>query len=254
MSVCSDRATSERHCNTDQSGHSKGDMAPGGGCSVVPSHHPGHWWTNESTVCVQRLRHRVGCSWRPPMFHLSDISVLIQQFPDAERAHRLHVHHQQWVGRAKQISITWWLGSRSAILSEAFLSDMQNMILRGKRIQMPWQPTCCRVCHENINRRKYRNSILTMGYTVNQYASCAYQRWKKINYFTQKQVFSQDQQKNGPWMIGYETKVQLTITPSVSLTRHFLISEIYICLCQATAFNFLDERFLIYNKTKNNVL
>lgn len=50
------------------------------------------------------------------MLHLPDISVLIQQFSDAERTHRLHLHHQQWVGRDKQISLTWGLGSRSAIL------------------------------------------------------------------------------------------------------------------------------------------
>lgn len=152
MSVCSDRASSGRHSNTDWPGYSEGDVAPCGGCSVVPSHHPGHWYALKTTVCVQRVRHQVGRSRHPPMLHLSDIRVLVQQFPDAQRAYRLHIHHQQWVSKAKQISITWRLGSRSAILSEAFLSDMQNMILRGKRTKMHWQPTCCSVCPENISQ------------------------------------------------------------------------------------------------------
>lgn len=96
------------------------------------------------------------------MLHLSDISVLIQHVPAAERAHRLHIHHQQWVRRAKPISITWWLGSRSAILSEALLTDMQNMILRGKRIQMPWQPTCCWVSHEHKPKKKLKSKVIIL--------------------------------------------------------------------------------------------
>ncbi len=163
MSVCSGGASSGRHSNTDWPQHSEGDMAAGGERPDIPSLHPGHWWTHQPAVCVQRHRHQAGCSKHPPMFHLSDISVLIQQVPGAERAHSLHIHHQQWVGRAKPISITWWLGSGSAILSEAFLSDTQNMILRGKRIHMPWQPTCCRGCHENINRKKQESKVIFLG-------------------------------------------------------------------------------------------
>lgn len=133
MSVCSDSTSTRCKSSTDWPRLSKGDVAAGGGCSLVPSHHPGPWRTRHQAVCVQRLRHQAGCSRHPPMFHISDISVLIWQVPDAERAYRLHIHHQQWVGRSLPISITWWLGSRSAILSEALLSDMQNLILRGKK-------------------------------------------------------------------------------------------------------------------------
>ena len=133
MSVCSGAASSGRHSNADRPGLGEGDVAASGRRPVVPSHHPGQGWTHHPAVCVQHHWHQAGRSGHPPMFRISDSGVLIQHVPGAERAHKIHVHHQQWVSRARVISITWWLWSRSAILSEAFLSDMQNMILRGKK-------------------------------------------------------------------------------------------------------------------------
>lgn len=154
MSFCSDRATSDRHRNTDWLGYSEGVLVPGGGRSDVPSHHPGHRWPQQPAVGVQHLKHHAGCSGHSPVFHLSDIRVFVQPFPEAERTHGLQVHHQQWVGRATPISMTWRSRSRSAILSEAFPSGSHNTILGRLRIQSPRQPTCCWVWHKNIYLRK----------------------------------------------------------------------------------------------------
>lgn len=162
MSDFSGAASGGYQSTADSTGYSESNMGAGAWRPVISIHHAGHWRPHQQAVHVQRLSHQGGCSGHPPVLQLSHISVLIQQVPGAERAHRPHVHHQQWVARAKPISITWWLGSRSAILSEGSLSDVQNMILRVKSIQTPWQPTCCRGRHVNKHLRKSKDIILVL--------------------------------------------------------------------------------------------
>lgn len=116
MFVCSDQAADWCHCHREWQRNSQGDMAASGGCPSLPSRHQKPRRAYQSAKLPQCDRHQVGRSRHSPVFHLPDIGVLIQQFLDPKWTHRIHLHHQQWVGKDKQISLTWGLESRSAIL------------------------------------------------------------------------------------------------------------------------------------------
>lgn len=67
------------------------------------------------------------------MYNQFDINKLVQQVSGAQRAHRLHLHRQQWV------QPKWYQWLCDLDLGQLFFSKVQNIILWVEGIQMPYK-------------------------------------------------------------------------------------------------------------------
>ena len=121
--------------------------------------------------------------------------------------------------RAKLISVTLWLGSRSAILSEALLSDVQNVILGvGERIQRPQQPTCyCRI-NTNLRETEIKRCFEVLLQCVNdeardqrQYMCCLQPRQRESDTSEWSNV------KSGSWKTTHNNKAWSNVTVIISI-------------------------------------